>query len=162
MDEDDDEENEDDVDPARRNGKGRRARGRGADDDVPRVKDATGESVMKTFQEFLEKYVISYPLLSHRSVERGTSFVRTSSDQTNSLVPSINSFTDSIDFTPATPRSTADLGDDDDEQSTAGKPYLEQIKVLREYQQTTLYVDFSHILEREAALTSAIRDQYYR
>lgn len=48
----DDDDDEADVNPARRN---RPRRGPGFDGDVPRVKDATGEEVTKTFQSFLEK-----------------------------------------------------------------------------------------------------------
>lgn len=78
------------------------------------------------------------------------------------LTPS--SFTDDIGLdNPATPRPSEN-GEmlDEEELSTDGKPYLEQIKVLRSYAQTTLYVDFSHILEREVALSRAIQEQYYR
>ena len=40
--------------------------------------------------------------------------------------------------------------------------YVEQIKVLKEYELTTLYVDFRHLLEREEVLARAISGQYYR
>lgn len=43
-----------------------------------------------------------------------------------------------------------------------GKFYIEQIKAMKEYEMTTLYVDFSHLLEREEVLARAIQSQYYR
>jgi len=42
------------------------------------------------------------------------------------------------------------------------KFYLEQIHAMKDYELTTLYVDFSHLLEREEVLARAIQDQYYR
>jgi hypothetical protein len=40
--------------------------------------------------------------------------------------------------------------------------YIEQVKAMRDYELTTLYVDHSHLLEREDVLARAISDQYYR
>jgi DNA replication licensing factor MCM6 len=40
--------------------------------------------------------------------------------------------------------------------------YVEQIKAMKDYELTTLYVDMSHLLEREEVLARAIRSQYYR
>lgn len=40
--------------------------------------------------------------------------------------------------------------------------YVELIKALKEFELTTLYLDFSHILATEAVLAKAISDQYYR
>lgn len=40
--------------------------------------------------------------------------------------------------------------------------YIEQVKTMRDYELTTLYVDFSHLLERDEVLARAISDQYYR
>jgi len=40
--------------------------------------------------------------------------------------------------------------------------YIEQVKAMRDYELTTLYVDFSHLLERDDVLARAISDQYYR
>lgn len=34
--------------------------------------------------------------------------------------------------------------------------------MLKEYEMTTVYVDFSHLLEREEVLARAIQGQYYR
>lgn len=42
------------------------------------------------------------------------------------------------------------------------KFYIEQIKAMKEFELTTLYVDFSHLLEREEVLARAIQSQYYR
>jgi len=40
--------------------------------------------------------------------------------------------------------------------------YIDQIKAMRHSEITTLYVDFSHLLERDDVLARAIGDQYYR
>lgn len=40
--------------------------------------------------------------------------------------------------------------------------YLEQIKGMRELDLCTLYVDFTHLLDREEVLAKAITDFYYR
>lgn len=40
--------------------------------------------------------------------------------------------------------------------------YVDQIKTLKEFEFTTLYVDFGHLLEREEVLARAIQGQYYR
>lgn len=70
----------------------------------------------------------------------------------------MSSFTEQVAF-PDTPRTdltgpnpTAD----------EGKFYIEQIKAMKEFELTTLYVDFSHLLEREEVLARAIQSQYYR
>lgn len=69
------------------------------------------------------------------------------------------SFTDQIAF-PDTPASGMTA-----RQATANeenKVYIEQIKAMKEFELTTLYVDFSHLLEREEVLARAIQSQYYR
>ena len=66
------------------------------------------------------------------------------------------SYTTDIAF-PATPA--------DPQPGAEGDPslyYVEQIKTLKEYEMTTVYVDFSHLLEREEVLARAIQGQYYR
>lgn len=69
-----------------------------------------------------------------------------------------NSFTESISL----------LGQDPTPGSIAETPiedtryYVEQIKALKDYDLTTLYVDMRHLLEREEVLARAIRSQYYR
>ncbi|KAF8806336.1 MCM-domain-containing protein [Phlegmacium glaucopus] len=40
--------------------------------------------------------------------------------------------------------------------------YIEQIHTMREYELTTLYVDFGHLLQRDDVLADAIQKQYYR
>lgn len=40
--------------------------------------------------------------------------------------------------------------------------YIDQIYALRDYNRTTLFVDFSHILRHDEVLARAISDQYYR
>ena len=42
------------------------------------------------------------------------------------------------------------------------RSYIEQIKAMKEYELSTLYVDFGHLLEREEVLARAIQSQYYR
>lgn len=75
-----------------------------------------------------------------------------------SVCSSHYSFTEQIALpdTPAsapTPRPTAD---------DTSKFYIEQIKAMKEFELTTLYVDFGHLLEREEVLARAIQSQYYR
>ena len=40
--------------------------------------------------------------------------------------------------------------------------YVEQIHTMREYELSTLYVDYGHLLERDDVLADAIQKQYYR
>ena len=42
------------------------------------------------------------------------------------------------------------------------KFYVDQIRAMKDYELTTLYVDFGHLLEREEVLARAIQSQYYR
>jgi hypothetical protein len=85
----------------------------------------------------------------------------------------IRSFTEQIGF-PETPGTTAS-GDDGLGMNVNGngngngngmadenKAYVEQIKSMKEFELTTLYVDFGHLLEREEVLARAIQSQYYR
>ena len=51
-------------------------------------------------------------------------------------------------------------GDDGDTQG--GLVYIEQIHTLRDFELTTLYVDYTHLLKRDEVLARAISDQYYR
>lgn len=43
-----------------------------------------------------------------------------------------------------------------------GRYYVDQIREMQEFEYTVLYVDFSHLLEREEVLANAIQTQYYR
>ncbi|KAI0727346.1 MCM-domain-containing protein [Fomitopsis betulina] len=40
--------------------------------------------------------------------------------------------------------------------------YIEQIHTMREYELTTLYVDYGHLLQKDDVLADAIQKQYYR
>lgn len=40
--------------------------------------------------------------------------------------------------------------------------YIDQIHTMREYELTTLYVDFGHLLQKDDVLADAIQKQYYR
>lgn len=40
--------------------------------------------------------------------------------------------------------------------------YIQQIHALKDFELTTLYVDYSHLLDRDPILARAIGDQYYR
>jgi DNA replication licensing factor MCM6 len=67
------------------------------------------------------------------------------------------SFTEQIAF-PDTPGTANGLPPTADE----NKFYIEQIRSMKEFELTTLYVDFGHLLEREEVLARAIQSQYYR
>lgn len=66
------------------------------------------------------------------------------------------SFTEQIAF-PETPASISGTQNADE-----SKFYIDQIHAMKEFEFTTLYVDFSHLLEREEVLARAIQGQYYR
>lgn len=59
---------------------------------------------------------------------------------------------------PGTPASDLD-GHRDDENP---RFYVQQIQSMPEFKQTTLYIDFKHLMDREETLSVAIQDQYYR
>lgn len=40
--------------------------------------------------------------------------------------------------------------------------YIEQVHTMREYELTTLYVDYGHLLQKDDVLADAIQKQYYR
>jgi DNA replication licensing factor MCM6 len=40
--------------------------------------------------------------------------------------------------------------------------YIQQIHTMREYELTTLYVDYGHLLQKDDVLADAIQKQYYR
>jgi hypothetical protein len=70
------------------------------------------------------------------------------------------SFTESISLANPTPtpgNTPASLASHEE-----SRYYVEQIKAMKDYELTTLYVDMSHLLEREEVLARAIRSQYYR
>lgn len=118
-------------------------------DAIPRVKDATGEKVMESFALFLEKWVPIPTLFTDACLRAGT------------LMDSVLlSFTEQITL-PDTPGSM-NAGNPLPPTSDESKFYMEQIKAMKEYELTTLYVDFGHLLEREEVLARAIQSQYYR
>lgn len=43
-----------------------------------------------------------------------------------------------------------------------GHFYLNQIMAMKQFELTTLYVDFAHLYASESVLANAIADQYYR
>ncbi|KAF7792871.1 hypothetical protein EIP86_003972 [Pleurotus ostreatoroseus] len=59
---------------------------------------------------------------------------------------------------PATPGSNSEIPMDAEGELV----YIEQIHTMREYELTTLYVDYGHLLERDDVLADAIKNQYYR
>ena len=65
-------------------------------------------------------------------------------------------FTEDVDLAP-TPGSDAFFDPPDKDLI-----YIEQIHTMREYQLTTLYVDYGHILSKDDVLADAIQKQYYR
>jgi len=48
------------------------------------------------------------------------------------------------------------------DESTGERVYIDQIHTMREYELTTLYVDFGHLLQSDDVLADAIQKQYYR
>ncbi|KAF7432668.1 MCM DNA helicase complex subunit mcm6 [Pleurotus ostreatus] len=69
----------------------------------------------------------------------------------------LKTFTEDVNLA-ATPASDGDIPDVADGELV----YIEQIHTMREYELTTLYVDFGHILQRDDVLADAIQKQYYR
>lgn len=65
------------------------------------------------------------------------------------------SFTEDIQL-PATP------GRDDEIVEDENFPYIRQIHAMKEYQLTTLFVDWGHMMNRDEVLAQAIQGQYYR
>ncbi|KIM26411.1 hypothetical protein M408DRAFT_313523 [Serendipita vermifera MAFF 305830] len=122
------------------NGRGQKGRGPGKKArmnlDVPPVRDATGEKVMESFEQFLKSQVV------FRLWQRPT----------NPLCR----YTESVTLA-ATPTADGYGGTTENE-----LVYVEQIKAMRYSEITTLYVDFSHLLDRDDVLARAISDQYYR
>ncbi|WVR05379.1 hypothetical protein IAU60_002393 [Kwoniella sp. DSM 27419] len=85
---------------------------------------------------------------------------QTSEKVMESFAVFLENFTEQIAF-PDTPASSAAQGS----MPVTGeenKFYIEQIKAMKEFELTTLYVDFGHLLEREEVLARAVQSQYYR
>lgn len=73
------------------------------------------------------------------------------------LTALIYSFTEEVALAP-TPTSDGDLPEVTDGELV----YIEQIHTMREYELTTLYVDYGHLLQKDDVLADAIQKQYYR
>lgn len=73
------------------------------------------------------------------------------------LYSSSFSFTEEVTLAP-TPASDGGIFDAGNEELI----YVEQIHTMREYQLTTLYVDYGHLLSKDDVLADAIQKQYYR
>ncbi|KAG5648824.1 hypothetical protein DXG03_000173 [Asterophora parasitica] len=69
----------------------------------------------------------------------------------------LKTFTEDIALAP-TPASDGDIPDVGDGELV----YIEQIHTMREYELTTLYVDYGHLLHKDDVLADAIQKQYYR
>ncbi|KAH8917384.1 putative MCM6-involved in replication [Atractiella rhizophila] len=106
------------------------------DVNVPKVRDETGEKVRESWESFVECFgnQKDYPL---PPVPPGLEHAETADD---------------------------DASEDEDETGLwlRDRMYLQQIKNFSIFKLTTLYVDFSHLLENEEVLARAISDQYYR
>ncbi|EKM59274.1 uncharacterized protein PHACADRAFT_113769 [Phanerochaete carnosa HHB-10118-sp] len=89
--------------------------------DIPLVKDAVGESVRESFENFLKTFTEDVALPMTPASDGGV---------------------------PVAPEGEI--------------IYIEQIHTMREYELTTLYVDYGHLLQRDDVLADAIQKQYYR
>ncbi|TFK64055.1 MCM-domain-containing protein [Pluteus cervinus] len=69
----------------------------------------------------------------------------------------LKTYTDGIDLAP-TPASDGDIPILREGELI----YIEQIHTMREYELTTLYVDYGHLLRADDVLADAIQKQYYR
>lgn len=65
------------------------------------------------------------------------------------------SFTENVQL-PRTP------GRNDDADAPEESSYIAQIMAMKEYQLTTLFVDWGHLMSRDEVLAQAIEGQYYR
>lgn len=68
------------------------------------------------------------------------------------------SYTDGIDLAP----TPSDGGGDLPVHPEGEFIYIDQIHTMREYELTTLYVDYGHLLRADDILADAIQKQYYR
>jgi DNA replication licensing factor MCM6 len=116
--------------------KRRRPRGQ-VNGDVSLVKDAVGESVAESFETFLKTYVHFHSCTSTSEIGFR--------------------FTEEVALA-ATPASDGDIPEPPEGELI----YIEQIHTMREYELTTLYVDYGHLLQKDDVLADAIQKQYYR
>lgn len=63
---------------------------------------------------------------------------------------------------PSSRSSRASSTGDGDDENADRRHYLNQIATMKDYETTTLYLDFAHLVSQEAVLARAIADQYYR
>ncbi|KAK7462684.1 MCM DNA helicase complex subunit mcm6 [Stygiomarasmius scandens] len=68
----------------------------------------------------------------------------------------LKTFTEEVALA-STPASDGDVFD-----APGELVYIEQIQLMREYELTTLYVDYGHLLSKDDVLAGAIQKQYYR
>ncbi|KIM58761.1 hypothetical protein SCLCIDRAFT_1218308 [Scleroderma citrinum Foug A] len=69
----------------------------------------------------------------------------------------LKTFTEEVAL-PSTPASDGGLPEISDGEVI----YVQQIHTMREYELTTLYVDYGHLLQKDDVLADAIQKQYYR
>lgn len=62
----------------------------------------------------------------------------------------------------SSPPSFADPRNDNADEVQEGPIYMDQLYSLPEYGKTTLFIDFSHVLQHDEILARAISEQYYR
>jgi len=60
------------------------------------------------------------------------------------------------------PPSNSGSPDPDGDRDQNGEVYIDQIKALKDYGKTTLFVDFAHLLDYDEVFAVAVADQYYR
>jgi DNA replication licensing factor MCM6 len=104
--------------------------------DVPMVTDAVGESVADAFETFLKTCVVPIS-----SASRADCCCRYTEDIALGATPASEGVPMAAD---------------------GELIYIDQIHTMREYELTTLYVDFGHLLQRDDVLADAIQKQYYR
>ncbi|KAF8319067.1 MCM-domain-containing protein [Clavulina sp. PMI_390] len=132
--------------------------------DVPPVKDATGEAVLTHFETFLKEFSPDVDLSSPTTTPRVST--KNLADETTPGGPGQNGapqtpHTPGARGTPRRLRQT-DAMDEDAKASGPHYPYLDQLEVMAETDRNTLYVDFTHLFERDETAANAIRNQYYR
>lgn len=127
-------------------------------EDVPRVKDTTGETIMRQFAAFLEQFVERLPSAASAN---GGGGVDDDDDDGEGATPTATTPTRRNGGRRAGQgRNDADADADD-----AGEGllfYIEQIRAMREYNLTTLYVDYAHLLQYNEKIAKAIVESYGR
>lgn len=119
-------------------------------EDVPRVKDATGETLMKEFAAFLEGFR-----------EHVAPAAAGSDDGEGTPTPGDAAATPTRRRRGGGARNGRGARDDDDEDSGL-LFYVEQVRAMREYNLTTLYVDYAHLLQTNERIAKVIVESYGR